>query len=238
MQSRHVDEQIDAYVLGALEPQEIAEIEAHLATCSACQALVAASRQVVDLLHYAVERPEPPPERVRQGILRRIAQEQRAGMPPATPPVSAAPEPAGLMDRLRALLGRRDVAPPKHDEDVLQVALDLLASPRVTVRGLGGTDVAPRARARLLVAPDRGTAVLYADGFAELPPGRAYQLWLLRGGKPQGAGVFTVDTAGRGWLVVRADRRLEQFDAAAVTQEPAGGSPGPTTPILVMGALR
>jgi anti-sigma-K factor RskA len=235
MQVRHVDEQIDAYVLGALEPHEIAEVEAHLAECETCRALLAASRRVADLLYYAVGTFALPPERVRQGILARIAQEQRPGAMP-TPPVSAAP--ASFMERLRAALRPRSAAAPAHTADALQVALELLTSPRVTVRGLSGTDEAPRAQARLLVAPERGTAVLYADGLAALPPDRAYQLWLLRSGQPHDAGVFTVDAAGRGWFIVRARQRLEQYEVAAITQEPAGGSPGPTTPILVMGQLR
>jgi anti-sigma-K factor RskA len=238
MHERHVDEQIDGYALGALEPEEVAEVEAHLAVCERCRELEAASRRVVDLLHSAVGEFEPPPERVWEGIVARITSKQR-GYEASLRPESARPAPLSLMERVRRVLGGHGVVMPReHPTDALQVALELLTSPHVALHQLSSTDEAPGAQARLLVAPEHDRAVLYAAGLAPLPSDRIYQLWLLCAGRPEDAGVFTVDRAGRGWLVVRAHRQLGHFEAAAITQEPAGGSPGPTTPILVMGTLR
>ena len=45
-QDAHVDNLIDAYALGALEPDEVALVERHLPTCDACQALLDAIKAV------------------------------------------------------------------------------------------------------------------------------------------------------------------------------------------------
>ena len=64
--------------------------------------------------------------------------------------------------------------------------------------------------------------------------GRAYQLWLVTASTKISAGTFTPDGAGD--AVVRANYALPKGDlaAVAVTDEPARGSPQPTTvPVLV-----
>ncbi len=83
----------------------------------------------------------------------------------------------------------------------------------------------------------RNTALLNATGLKPAPAGRTYQLWWIRDGKPVPSVTFDVDTGGAGLVKgvsVPADGELS---AAAVTEEPAGGSQQPTSPILLVGAL-
>ncbi|MFF0270602.1 anti-sigma factor family protein [Kribbella sp. NPDC004536] len=59
--SEHDRTQLGAYVLGALEPADIAEVEEHLATCAECRAEVAELAELKDLLG------EVPPEAFLDG---------------------------------------------------------------------------------------------------------------------------------------------------------------------------
>lgn len=81
------------------------------------------------------------------------------------------------------------------------------------------------------------TAVLHAFRLPPAPAGQVYQLWLIRDGVPVPSQLFNPGADGS---VVLAGVSLPPGDgvsAAAVTLEPAGGSPQPTSAILLVGAL-
>lgn len=89
------------------------------------------------------------------------------------------------------------------------------------------------AQADVLWNSSLGIAVVYVRSFPELPPDRAYQLWLRKGEERTSAGLFTVDASGMGILVFPIAEPLDGYDAMGITPEPAGGSPGPTAPAVV-----
>jgi anti-sigma-K factor RskA len=64
---------------------------------------------------------------------------------------------------------------------------------------------------------------LNIDKLPPPPPGKQYQLWAIRGGKPMDEGVFKADSVG-----IHKMKTVEQPEAFAVTMEPVGGSPQPT----------
>jgi len=285
--NNHVGDQIDAYALGILEDEAVAQVEAHLEGCADCQRLLRQAREVVALLALAPRQVQPP-ARLKQRILTRIAQEERGGgAPPAplqrlprqangtqeggakqeTTPLAherdetpdydpnvalplpeIAPERQGLMENLRRLLsGRRGAAAPgelpsaaqtSSEQQHLQSILQLLRSPHPALWELTGTREAPQARAHLLGSPEQTMAVLIVSGLEPLPPERDYQLWFLREGKPVGSAVFDVRHNGESQMVIHAPRQLGHYDLAAITPEPAGGSPGPTGPIIIAGELK
>ncbi len=156
------------------------------------------------------------------------------------------PERQGMIEALRHFFsGRKSVQTPgarpgaaAPEDQQLQDILRLLRSPHPSVWELPGTAAAPRARARLLGSPEEQTAVLIVSGLEPLPPERDYQLWFLREGKPVGSAIFDVQSNGEGQILVRAPRQLGQIDLAAITPEPAGGSPGPTGPIIIAGEIK
>jgi anti-sigma-K factor RskA len=280
----HVEDQIDAYALGILEDEAVAQVEAHLETCQHCQALLQQAREVTGLL-YLAPRQARPPAGLKQRILARIAQEDRSGRarqqplgrpagqalgvpasasaeapisagdqqksdafdPTAATPLSGIPpERQGLIGTLRQILpGRKgtagDAAQTSQAElpnqQQLQAIMRLLRSPHPAIWELPGTPEAPNARAHLLGSPEDDMAVLIVSGLEPLPPERDYQLWFLREGKPVGSAVFDVQANGEGQMLVRAPRQLGHYDLAAITPEPAGGSPGPTGPIIIAGQL-
>lgn len=89
------------------------------------------------------------------------------------------------------------------------------------------------AHATVLWQPDAPIAVLQAEGFPPLTEDKVYQLWLLKDGDRTSAGLFTVDETGKGALVFETPLPIDQWDVIGVTPEPAGGSPGPTSPPVV-----
>jgi anti-sigma factor RsiW len=63
---------IPAFALGALDPEEALQVREHLARCPSCRAEVAAYHAVVGLLCYAIP-PQEPPAQLRERILTHIA---------------------------------------------------------------------------------------------------------------------------------------------------------------------
>ncbi|WP_280216824.1 anti-sigma factor, partial [Nocardia neocaledoniensis] len=72
----------------------------------------------------------------------------------------------------------------------------------------------------------RGAAAVSFQDMPPLPADRAYQLWRIpTGNAPKSVAVMTDEAS-----VVTA---VDPADTLAVTVEPAGGSPGPTSPPIV-----
>jgi anti-sigma-K factor RskA len=262
---KHVEDQIDAYALGILEDEAAAEVESHLEHCNQCQRALRQAREVTSMLSLS-PRQVAPPLHLKQRILSRIAQEERSHQPggraaaeperqtdESAPPDIAIELPDAPSTRRgwkrwidRMVSGRGDApvtggpqgTDPAPTREQMETILRLLNSPHAAMWELAGTPEAPKARARLLGSPEERTALLLVQGLEPLPPGRDYQLWFLREGKPVGSAIFDVRQNGQGQLMIRAPRQLAHYDLAAITPEPAGGSPGPTGPIVIAGELK
>jgi anti-sigma-K factor RskA len=80
-----------------------------------------------------------------------------------------------------------------------------------------------------------GETVLIAQ-LPPLPPGRVYQLWRIQGSNaPTSAGIFHVSAQGTSTFALPADQQPQTNEVVAVTNEPDGGSPGPTSKPLIAG---
>jgi len=95
----------------------------------------------------------------------------------------------------------------------------------------------PDPRIQLFWDRRHNTAVLHASKLKPVPTGRTYQLWFIKDGKPVPSVTFRVATAGEALVSHVAVPSEGLLSAVAVTEEPEGGSPQPTTPILLVGAL-
>ncbi|MCI0434012.1 MAG: anti-sigma factor [Gemmatimonadetes bacterium] len=91
--------------------------------------------------------------------------------------------------------------------------------------------------ARIFWSRERGRIVIAAFDLDPAPAGRTYQLWGIAGGAaPVSLGVF--NTAADGRAVVSFDVAAAlSIDVAAITEEPAGGSPQPTTTPFLVGGI-
>lgn len=231
----HPTDLLPAYALGSLDPEELAQVEAHLANCSACQAEVASYSAVAGRLAWGTPEVEVP-EGLRQRVLERARQ-------PGNNLTLGRHTNEGLLTRLRRLL----MAPWWRPVVAGLVLLLLLsnfyflqrlrqvesqlaavqAASLATIH-LKGTEAAPDARGVIVIGRDGRTASLVVDGLPALGPEQQYQLWLVQGEERDSGAVFSVDEAGYTITPIQATQALLTYTRFGVTIEPAGGSPGPT----------
>jgi anti-sigma-K factor RskA len=249
------------YAVGALDGDELAQFEAHLAGgCDHCEAALRESREALARLTLDEPRAIPPTD-VKDALLRRIAIEPvRAGAPSRPPerrrwvPWAAATAAAAVISamltggfvasRYEAQLGvmAREVTRIRDEIRRRDVALldeiatyrgvvELLADPATRVVDLRGQGPNAEAAGRV-VWHERAGGYLIATKLPPLPAGKAYEAWLLGGPAPRPAGVFTVDASGQG------SRKLDPAAGAptkgfAVTVESEAGTSEPTGPIVL-----
>ena len=235
-----------AYALEALGPEERLRVEAHLAECAACRAALAGYQAVAEGLALSVP-PEPPPSRLRRRLAARIAAPRRSRPGARVRRVAAVGWRVAVwvvlavMLVLQAITLQRTMALNRTAERLAaqnaayQAALALLSAPDAHVavfrsEGVYGT---------LIYRPEDSVAVLSVEGLPAPPPGKAYQLWLIRpDGTRVSGGVFAPAGEDRFTVVlVRAPGPVGRFVRAGVTLEPEGGSPGPTGPRIFGGDL-
>ncbi len=128
-------------------------------------------------------------------------------------------------DELQNQIARREADPP-------------IATPDARVVALAGTKEARGARGNLVYTQSTGGVTLFAYGLPPAPPGKAYQLWLIAGGKPASGGVFTTDERGRATLRGQVSAGGRKPSAFAVTLEQAGGAVKPTGDKYLTGSIR
>ena len=130
---------------------------------------------------------------------------------------------ASTADSLRQAVASRDVM------------INALLAPEVTTVKLSSTDRPPTAR----MYWNRTTGQVILAAF-QLPPareGRTYQLWgIAKGGAPVSLGTFNTLPTGEGRHIAVAPSGLT-ISIGAVTEEPAGGSPQPTTTPFLVGQV-
>lgn len=133
---------------------------------------------------------------------------------------------------------RRELATARLDSARLVNTISVLGSADVVRVDLRGQATAGAAVGRAYVSSNDGL-VFSAQGLPQLQAGRTYQLWVVPPGSnaaPIGVGTFDVDASGRTALTVPMPGGV-MAAAVAVTEEPSGGSPAPTSPILLVGAV-
>lgn len=228
-----------AYALGSLSPEERAAFEAHLAGCATCQSELDELRDVAGLLAHATPTETPRPE-LRDRILQEARREKPRG---ARRSAGWAPWLAAAVLAVFAGLGywraeaQRVALESALDATRAELAardslLGTLLAPDVATAALTATGQPPSAR--LFWNRNRDVVVLTAFDLPPAPAGRTYQLWgIVSGEPPISLGVFNTEPDGRATITLPVPGDLD-LDLSAVTEEPAGGSPQPTsTPFLV-----
>lgn len=195
------------WALNALSDDEERAYEAHLAVCGRCQETVAAFAEAAAALAYATE-PVPPPERLRRRVLA-AASRERATVITLRPrwayPVAAAAAVAAL-----AAVGLGLWAESLRSDPVSS----LQALP---LRGAQGA----------LVLGQRGEATLVVSGLRRAPAGTTYEIWVMRRGSAQAAGLF--EGAAK-TSTLHLNRLVPRGSFVGVTIERAGGSLHPSGP--------
>lgn len=211
------------YVLGTLDARERRPVDEHLADCAECRALLAEEARAFDALGRSVDLVMPPPA-LRERVLRTAA---ASGTAPRMRRVQPLPWMLAAAAALVALVAGWQMWTVRSER---QRSMAVIAASDMIRFDLDGSAAPARARA---FWSHRHGLVFTAEGLPQVPAGRTYQLWVISGGTPISAGVFSAAPNGQARIVMATPASLTQVDAVAVTVEPAGGLPAPsTTPIL------
>jgi len=229
----------EAYVLGALSGEERLEFEEHLARHPEHQAEVDELRAVANLLALSPAEQEPSSE-LRRRLMRTIRAE-------ASDPE---PERRSFLSSLRGLFGYRALAAGaavvaligllywngllQGEIQDLQSRLEVVQSqpettePRVLV--LQAAETAGTASGELIVLENR-RGVLVTKNMPSIQEDQVCQIWVIEGEKPKASGLFQPDEEDP--VAASLTRSPGKGAVVAITVEPAGGSPAPTSdPIL------
>jgi len=115
--------------------------------------------------------------------------------------------------------------------------LRVLSGPRTLVASLAPTEGGP-GRGRVLVDEASGETAVVLTGVRPPAAGTVYELWAIRGERaPEPAGLLAVGAEETVALRAAPLERPREVTAFAVSVEPEGGSPAPTGPIVLAGAV-
>ena len=143
---------------------------------------------------------------------------------------------------VRAETLRSQLAAARGESARASRILEVLTAPDVVRVVLTSTNAGSPGQGLGYWSPSKGVWFA-ADGLPVPAAGRAYQLWVvLPNRKPLSAGLLAVDARGQGRMLSINGTSVPVAKSSpitlAITDEPAGGSPGPTTPILIAGRAK
>jgi Anti-sigma-K factor rskA, C-terminal/Putative zinc-finger len=187
------------YVMGALDPEEEREVEAHLEECPSCREEVADLRLVHERLTDLVNMEETPPPELKDRLLTGMPRRETRRVP-----LVAA---AAILCAL-AVLG------------VLYYT-GFFAPDEVASANLQATDLAPKAGGELRVREEDPNARAELEVWGLPQPGKDeyYELWFGKEGGRMSAGTFTVDARGRETLTMTVPEKASSYDQVGITIE-------------------
>jgi anti-sigma-K factor RskA len=244
-------EQLALAAVGALSADERTELDDVLRTRPDLRAeldeLEAAAMILGDALGEA-----PPPPALRANILDAIAATPQLPASAPPPDTTADPEsdgpiapvvPIGSRRRNRwvaigsvaaavivLLVAALVVSPWSSDgNDSVAAVLDSEDAQTIAMPGTGESGSLPGLT--IVHSASEDAAVLMADEVPVPEGDRVYELWAIRDGTPERFATFRPDDSGQ-VSVYAAGLDPTSADQWAITEEPAGGSDAPTSPIL------
>jgi anti-sigma-K factor RskA len=240
MNHERFDELKDAYVLGALPDEERREFEEYLAEHPEWQAEIDELGAVAGLLALSPPEQEPPSE-LRRRIMGVV--EAEAGHPRV--------ESRSGLARMREFLGVRGLALGAaaamlviglfswnlilqgEIRDLRDQAQGPRTPPDSRMVALKGPGVAHGARAEVMILKD-DRAILMAEDMPPVPENRTLQIWVIEDDVPKPSGLFEPKEES---VTVIVENPVDGADAIAVSVEPEGGSPEPTTDPMLTAKL-
>lgn len=223
------DDEVAAYALGALEPAEAAELEAHLEECEHCRMALRWLSPAVQVLPDSAERVRAP-RQVRENVMAEVRADAKR---------SRRAE-GGLLGRLRLRRPGGSLAwRPIAALAVMALAVVAIAGYEIGSGGSGDGGAsapivvgeAPGVVAEMIPEGEGGT--LQLENVSQLPDDRVLEAWVQREGEVEPVrALFVPDHEGHASTTV-AD--MGGVETVMVTTEPKGGSASPTSaPIVTM----
>ena len=220
------EENVGAYLLGALTELEADVFERHLMGCESCRAEVERLRVAAEALPRTVTPMRPPPE--LKASLMEIVEGEAAAKEGRRSRRSRLRLPQLL--RVRPALALAGAALLLFVGVGLGVALSGGDDSRTLAAQVDGARLPGTTGSLMVGAGDQG-GVLRVQNLPEAPGGRVYQVWLMRGNEVMPRALFVPRADGTGEAGIPDD--LEGYDAVLVTREPRGGARKPSeAPLL------
>jgi anti-sigma-K factor RskA len=250
---------VAGYSLGALTPEETRAFEAALAISPELQRELQEHREVNALLALADER--TPPAELKARLRERIGRTKEVRLPgrsgsggsePAprsfTPLVMGAGLAAAVLVAVVLSLKVRSLAETVAARDSALAATEQrLAGREATLNAILEpttqlvTMVAPGEKppiAQVFFDPRKRSVIVHTFNLTPVAAGRTFQLWFLRkNGNPIPSQVFNTESTGHGLVQGVQVPVGEEITGFALTVEPAGGSPQPTSAPFLAGFL-
>jgi len=224
MNCSEIREEYGAYALGIAEDPERSEIAAHLArNCAECREGVSDAMATAGLIAAAVKF-QKPPKHLRERVVGMVDRKKHHSWMWSLLPW-------GVVAVLSVIILAISIPAERQNRDLekLDAVLSIVNDP--TTKDVTFGEPAKQSKGRIFVS---GKGVVFIG--ASLPkvdPGKTFELWVIPAtGKPVPAGTF--DTKGDSTAVYLYNGSTAGAAAIAVTIEPDGGSPQPTTtPFIV-----
>ena len=245
MEHKKAEELLEAYVVGALDADDLTELEKHLSEgCERCNTILSTLSDVRIRLAESVPEQEPAPG-VKKKLLARISVSK-----------SNAGGSSGFVRKYGGWLAAASIAAvlvivifrmgdlQEHIETLQNNLLEmedvtsLLSSPGMEFIDLRGIGPNERAFGKVVYDKDKGNGVVHMYQLPQTPEGMQYQIWVMWDGVPTSAGIFSVDEDGNAVLKLTGlpdPSKIASFD---VTIEPAGGLTFPTGMMYLTGPER
>jgi anti-sigma-K factor RskA len=257
-------ELIEAFALGSLDSEERAAVAAHLATgCAECTKALAEARWVVSQLAYLA--PEAAPSDMLRGRLLKTVRAEAAAAKPEASRVSKSAIPLWMWGAVAAavLFALYNTYEARLVEERIRETQEALTEQlqlqEETARqlGLARREAAiltdPKSVRISMAAKNKNLPVLQAAWHQKLgivvsgqrlpvpSANRTLQLWLIPkapGATPMPSLALRPDADGRfDLLVMNPPDSQDGTKALAITEEPEGGSPQPTTTPIWVGVV-
>lgn len=233
-----LQEDLAAYVLGALDPQEANALERHLEGCGSCRERLSWLHPALDLLPASVEQVSPP-DSLRQNLMATVRAEAEAQAP-----VAAAARPRRERRSWWQGLGPMVMRPATGFAAVL-----LLVAGVATGYLVRGGEADPQSTF-VEAKPTRGTppsasatlerhgdsATLHVNQLPEIGRNEVYEVWVQRGGVMEPTSTFVLHEDGSAEAAVPGP--LAGAEGVYVTAEPRPGSRKPTSPPVLAAQLQ
>jgi hypothetical protein len=146
----------------------------------------------------------------------------------------------GDRNRMRAEIATTSAVRPSSDTmgavaRQREAMIQAMAGPDVKVVSLSVSKNAPQPLGRMFWNRATNDWMMVTYGLPVPKPGKTYQVWLVTDKAKISAGTFRPDAQGR--TVMHANYALarDALKAVAITEEPDGGMPAPTGPMVVSG---
>lgn len=232
-------ENVGAYLLGALEPAEQSAFEGHLASCHECRQEVDQLRMAANALPRSVE-PFIPPPSLKRSLMEVVREDAKAAAAPARRPLLERVGLRGLFSSgMRPQLAGFAAAFLLVAGVALGIGISQLSGgdsgstagrTRVISAFVDNSRV-QNASASLTVPNGSHGAQLRVAGLPKPKPGEVYEIWLKRGDQLQPGPLFNVDSQGNGAGAIPDD--LDGVSTVLVTRERTGGAQKPSeVPII------